>query len=1390
MSAANAIPMRMAPDSHSQGFPLPPPCMNQHVSAPQHPDPCRMNTGVGGPAGGVGFGTGPGQVSLVGQPVARAGAGRMGAVSGPAGVGPMYPASYPASRIDDHSGSALPGPSGVLGGRVIDEGYGPSFEHASRREMPYRIWEDSNGSRNGSNTSGEGFGNVHEDYTQRSVSDRPLHRDSEVSSSSAHESFASGSHGPIPNGPGARTDSSGPHSTQPSTRPSTDAASERPLDVSGEPPPAVEASGADASFRSPLTPRQALPQSSAPPVRSPMACLSTDEAPTAQLARPGAPQTNRPIPVPTLDFNRRSPRGSRRSPRPAGDENRAGAENHAGADDENQSKEPMDKEKGDPLKQKSASASRRSRSLSNSLQQGGRAGEGSPQGRESRGRATERSRERGRSVLGELPNHGNRMPEVKEAAGTPEGVAFMTPMSTYYPHNERRPAVQPRGVEPRRLSLRSKEDPQPEADPAVPAFTLPDRAVPAPEPPRGISREDPAEPARPSQPREFAGRMSPVQEPQNSAPPPVEQAVIPPTRLVGAPEPVEHALPPSQTQDTGSQTRRASSNLPSVPLPAPASIDPAPASIHGAATSHPRLIPNGVPPPAIGGQSGGGDPGHRAAQGIQTQGRMPPPTHAAWAQPPAWAHRGAHALAPNQMWQMGAPGQYGGPMMPGQSGIPPMGYPGMGCPPGMGMGFPAPYVQMQQMDEESRSNLATAASAIGGGVRVLGSATAAVAGAAAPVLGKAALGAGRLAVSGIGAAAQAGLRMARGDGDDLQADETTFGPMGDRPPMPPDPRGRTGDTGSRDHGTAEQGQGRSSEQAGSQAARQEPSDAGLLLPDHISSNDVDGPDAELPIEGTSPSNDGDSGRAFNEIGVGTDPVEDAAGDPPGDDDELPPAGFAGQGNTEFPGAPEPPPGMGHYDDGRDSFPLGDSPPPEPPPGADADGGNSAVPEAPVSFTLPQSQSQALAPAAAEVGQIVPRKRKLIEKPKVPKKLMMLKVDLPGQARACEERASRYPLRRRIEPLSGWKNERVIYERKPGSALPTLCGYFVAADLDDPNGGLEAKRLPQGVIEDSSTENVSPSLAKSSPSYSPLQDASAAESSPQEHLQRLRKSPSRSAAKPKKAEGPAKGSVARRAGRGRQVAVQKKQAVPKRQAAAGKGKGRGSKIEGDTSPPPQVVLPEQHAEVEQGKGKEDVIEHDTSVPPQQTLSPEYLEPLDGPPSSAGLTERIFHSPASDGGLDAADLADAHVEPDVEVTQHDEDSEDSASSSSENALEPPRQRRRLWLHANEGASTEIPAVPGSKGGVNMIGGLHIPGLVGCTLMIPPESWNEEEVLPSDRTILFYVMQAQDQSLYAEIDGVGQRIALGDSFIVHPGRRWVIKNESQTESASVKMLLVSHG
>jgi hypothetical protein len=344
----------------------------------------------------------------------------------------------------------------------------------------------------------------------------------------------------------------------------------------------------------------------------------------------------------------------------------------------------------------------------------------------------------------------------------------------------------------------------------------------------------------------------------------------------------------------------------------------------------------------------------------------------------------------------------------------------------------------------------------------------------------------------------------------------------------------------------------------------------------------------------------------------------------------------------------------------------------------------------------------------------------------------------------------------------------------------LCGYFVAADAENPEGGLEAHRLPQGVIEDSTSENVSPSVGKSSPSYSPLQDASAAESSPQEQLQRLRKSPSRSAAKPKRAVGPAKTSHARRVGRGRQVAGQKKRGAPQRQAAAEKSKGTKSVIEHDTSPPQQETFAAE---------KESVIEHEASPPHHETLSTEYHKTSDGPPSSAGLTERIFHSPASDGGHDATDLADAPVQLDVEATQLDEESEDSASSP-ENSVEPPRQRRRLWLHANEGASTEIPAVPGSKSGVNMIGGLHIPGLVGCTLKIPPESWNEEEVLPSDRTILFYVMQAQDQTLYAEIDGVGQRIAQGDSFLVHPGRRWVIKNDSQTQEAAVKMLLVSHG
>lgn len=533
-----------------------------------------------------------------------------------------------------------------------------------------------------------------------------------------------------------------------------------------------------------------------------------------------------------------------------------------------------------------------------------------------------------------------------------------------------------------------------------------------------------------------------------------------------------------------------------------------------------------------------------------------------------------------------------------------------------------------------------------------------------------------------------------------------------------------------------------------------------------------------PLPSTSTGTPGGGGPIMAE--VGTSPAE--SGGNPGE----PLAG------------PVPPaePGGGGLDDIGDGLPSGDSPfgdpdppapgdPDPPPPGsppgpADEDdaGGNGAAPtcepEAPTAFTAPPPKPVGTT-VAVQVSpqQIVPRKqpKKREETPRSPKNLKLVQVDLPKGATALASRPERYPLRRRIDRLDAWKNERVIYERKPGSILPTLRGYYIAQPNDE-DGGLHFRPegSPQGVLQDNGSD--------ASPAYSPLQDAdmtspenapSVATSSPEEPRERLRKSPAKNVSKLTKAARSPKSSVARGTGRGRQAAAQKKTSAPKRKVAPAKRQA------------PAVVEHEPSPPKENEASPARVIGHGSSPPNENDASP-VREAAD-PTTSGGLTERLFSSPASTGDNGVGDVPEVDAEPDIQATQLDEDSE----SSAEDLPEPPPKKQKLWLHQGEGGSSEIPAVPGSKGPVSMHGGLNIPGLVGCTLVIPPESWNEEEVLPSDRTILFYIMEAHDQTVYAKIDGVSQRVARGDTFVVEPGRRWVIVNESTTQQALVKMLLV---
>merc|ERR1712118_628444 len=84
--------------------------------------------------------------------------------------------------------------------------------------------------------------------------------------------------------------------------------------------------------------------------------------------------------------------------------------------------------------------------------------------------------------------------------------------------------------------------------------------------------------------------------------------------------------------------------------------------------------------------------------------------------------------------------------------------------------------------------------------------------------------------------------------------------------------------------------------------------------------------------------------------------------------------------------------------------------------------------------------------------------------------------------------------------------------------------------------------------------------------------------------------------------------------------------------------------------------------------------------------------------------------------------------------------------------------LFLHDGEGGIGHVPIVPGSRSPCRIQWGLNVPGLAGCTLVIPPQSWNEEEVLQDNQMIIFYVLRAHDRCLHVKVNDIIQRTAQG--------------------------------
>jgi len=432
-----------------------------------------------------------------------------------------------------------------------------------------------------------------------------------------------------------------------------------------------------------------------------------------------------------------------------------------------------------------------------------------------------------------------------------------------------------------------------------------------------------------------------------------------------------------------------------------------------------------------------------------------------------------------------------------------------------------------------------------------------------------------------------------------------------------------------------------------------------------------------------------------------------------------------------------------------------------------------------------------------------------------------------------------PARKVIRPLEHWRNEQLVYERRPGSQLPTVAAIVVAKPV-----------LP--------SENTLPALM-------PLQEGSPSGSpstSPQSSIvatppSRIRQSTGRSASQPK--------TVTVRRSDARRLSAQappllnqalkeqpKKRKSPK---ASGRRSNSGPRNSSDSqdpvlareTPPKRSLVPVEDpvkrrrssasaicdvgrqsvdsqpqgnvrlvrksagsrssTSSNEARGRESVgarslpLEDDV-LPVGQRLSGRRGSGARSLPSEDDMLpvgQRL-------SGRRASGARSLHSEDDMPPLRQRLSGRRGSVSSSEGAASKHGDRRRQSAasSASDERAAVVPQSPcpddqdysevsradGSRHACKIRVGLDTQQWMCCDIQIPPESCNIPETLSPERALLISVLDAQEGTLSADVDGCIIRISKGDNFIVRPEQGYCLRNCSASVCARIKMVLLTSG
>lgn len=317
-----------------------------------------------------------------------------------------------------------------------------------------------------------------------------------------------------------------------------------------------------------------------------------------------------------------------------------------------------------------------------------------------------------------------------------------------------------------------------------------------------------------------------------------------------------------------------------------------------------------------------------------------------------------------------------------------------------------------------------------------------------------------------------------------------------------------------------------------------------------------------------------------------------------------------------------------------------------------------------------------------------------------------------------------PVRHHIPPLNHWRNEQVVYERKPGSPLPTISAVVLAK----PCWHQEASLSPLVPLVDS-------------PASSEKSTASRDASHSRDEVEN-RQSTSTQAPATAKARIPSSSATQH----GKKI-----QARSKGSASVGK------KISSRSSGFEQIARPQaSHLMQESGPKTWDRPQKRVRTAARTRVGSGQASVKVASPKSRRICKR---SPATDDAARRAQI-----------------------SSTEDVSTVPQ------LELLEQGFCRVPPAEGSQHACEIRVGLDNGYWMCCDINIPPRSFNTPERLVPGKTLQMYILGAERGVLVAELDGNILGLEASDHLLVRPGQEYCLRNNSDSQYARLKMVLVT--